>query len=174
MALFNNPKGVVITLVVFVALLVLFAAIPQCHAAGIDGPLDAPYVQISGGEAVVRGSTQVLDLTFTEPAPQLRHAFWQESLDVVGTSTFKGQSVPNNMIARGLFMEGAGRFDLGIGLSWMLNPAPYNGSNVNFNLQADYRFKFLPVTLTYTHFSNAGMKEPNYGRDLVLFGYRFH
>lgn len=168
--LFNlNPK-VLIPVLGLVALLVLGLALPKCHAAEV---LDAPYVQFSAGAAVIRGPAPVMDLTFTEPAPQLRNAYWQESLTVIGTSTFRGNPVPNNFALRGLFVDGFGRFDVGLGLSWMQNPAPYNGSPVNFNLQLAYRFVVLPVTVTYTHMSNAGSREPNLGRDIVLLGWRF-
>lgn len=138
------------------------------HAA----PLDAPYVQLSGGAAVIRGVTPVLDLTFTEPASQLRHAYWQESLTAIGTSTYNGKPVPNNFILRGLFVDGFGRFDVGLGVSWMQNPAPYNGSAFNANLQLAYRLG-LGATLTYTHLSNAGSRLPNLGRDILLIGWRF-
>ena len=168
--LFNNPKKVQYAIYGFVAVFILGLALHKCHAAEV---IDAPYVQVSGGAAVVRGPTQVLDLTFTEKAPQLEGAFWEESLTIVGTSTYQGQNVSNNMLLRGLFMDGFGNTDVGLGVCWMLNPGPYNGSNMNFNLQLDHRYTFLPITLTYTHCSNAGMRLPNLGRDLVMVGWRF-
>lgn len=169
MKLFNLNFKTMIAVLAVVALLTLGLLLPTCHAA----VLDAPYVQLSGGAAVVRGQTPVLDLTFTQPAPQLRKAYWQESLTVIGTSTFRGQDAPNNFVLRGLFIDGLGHFDVGLGLSWMQNPAPYNGSAVNFNLQLAYRLGF-GATLTYTHLSNAGSRLPNYGRDILLVGWRFH
>lgn len=170
MRLFNLSWGTLTAVLILVLLLAIGLAIPQCHAA----PLDAPYVQLSGGAALIRGPTPSMDLTFTEPASVLRNAYWQESLTVIGTSSFRGASVPNNFVVRGLFVDGFGRFDVGLGLAWMQNPAPYNGSPVNFNLQFAYRFIELPLTLTYTHLSNAGSQTPNLGRDIVLLGWRFH
>lgn len=172
--LFNNPPKVVIALVVFV-LLLLAGMIWAGHARAAETqPTFAPYVQFDVGSTVVRGTAPVLDLTFTTPSSQLRGAYWEGAMTVIGSSTWNGVNAPNNVAARGLFLDGFGHFDLGLGLSWMMNPTPYNGSNVNFNLQADYRFTFLPITLTYTHMSDAGMKMPNYGRDIVMIGYRFH
>lgn len=168
MSLFRNPPKVVIIIGIFVAAFAAGLIWNKAHSA----PVDAPYVQLSGGSAVVRGYAPVLDLTFTEPAPQLHGAYWQESLTVIGSSTFNGQQAPNNFVARGLFVDGFGKFDIGLGLSWMQNPAPFNGSAVNFNLQLAYRLP-LGATLTYTHLSNAGTKLPNYGRDIVLVGWRF-
>jgi Lipid A 3-O-deacylase (PagL) len=170
--LFNLNWKVVIPVVILIILLLLGMIWPKAHAA--EAPLDAPYVQFGVGAAVVRGETEAIDLTFTQPASVLRNAYWQESLTVIGTSTFQGKDVPNNFAARALFVDGFGRFDVGLGLSWMQNPGPYNGGNINFNLQLAYRFVFLPLTLTYTHMSDAGSKLPNYGRDIVLLGWRFH
>lgn len=170
--LFNLNKGTTVAVLIFVGLLVLGMALAECHASE-STPLDPPYVQFSGGSTVIRGQAPVVDLTFTEPASVLRHAFWQESLTIIGQSSFRGQDVPNNFVARVLFVDGFKRFDVGLGLSWMQNPSPYNGSPVNFNLQFGYRFKF-GATLTYTHLSNAGSRLPNLGRDIVLLGWRFH
>ncbi len=171
MKLFNLNWKVLVGVLGLVALLVLGFIIPQCHAA--ESPLDAPYVQISGGYTVVRGPTPVLDLTFTEPASVLRNAYWQESLTVIGTSTFEGQNAPNNFMLRGLFVDGFGHFDVGLGVAWIQNPAPYNGSPMDFALQLAYRFSF-GTTLTYAHVSNAGSRLPNLGRDMIFAGWRFH
>lgn len=174
MKLFNLEPKTLIAVLGLVALLALGFFIPQCHAANLlESPTDAPYVQLSGGAAVIRGSSPVLDLTYTEPAAQLRNAYWQESLTVIGTSKFRGQDVPNNFAIRGLFVDGFGRFDVGLGVAWMQNPAPYNGSPINFNLQLGYRL-LCGASLTYTHLSNAGSRAPNLGRDIVLIGWRFH
>jgi hypothetical protein len=169
--LFNLNKKTTIAVLGLIAAIIIGAALAKCHAA--ETPLDAPYVQFSGGSTIIRGQTPVLDMTFAEPASVLRHAFWQESLTVIGQSTYQGQNVPNNFAARVLFVDGFGSFDTGLGLSWMQNPYPYNGSPVNFALQCDYRFRF-GATLTYAHMSNAGSRLPNLGRDIVMLGWRFH
>lgn len=169
MKIFNLDKKTLIAILIFIVVYVAGLIWNKAHSA----PLDAPYVQFGVGTTFVRGPAPVLDLTFTEPASQLKGAYWQESLTIIGTSTFNGQSVPNNFAARGLFVDGFGRFDVGLGLSWMQNPAPYNGSPVNFNLQLAYRLGF-GATLTYTHLSNAGSRLPNLGRDILILGWRFH
>lgn len=173
MALFRNQKPIVKAIFVFLGLFVAGLALNKCHGKDL-GPVDAPYVQFDTGAAVIRGPAPVIGVTFAEPASVLPNAFWQESLTIIGTSKFRGQDYPNNAILRGLFVDGFGRFDVGLGVSWMVNPAPYNNpTGFNFNLQLDYRFKTLPLTLTYSHFSIAGMREPNLGRDLVMLGWRF-
>jgi hypothetical protein len=167
--LFQLKPRVTLIVLAVIALFSLGLLLPKCHAAA----LDAPYVQLSGGEAVVRGQAPVLDLTFTEPAPQLRKAYWQESLTIIGTSTFQGRPVPNNFMLRGLFVDGFGNFDVGLGVAWVDNYLPYNGQHVNFALQLAYRFALGP-TLTYAHVSDAGTTANNLGRDMVLLGWRFH
>lgn len=166
--LLNLDKKVLWIVILFVALFAAGLIWNKAHAA----PLDAPYVQLSGGAAIVRGTAPAADLTFTESASQLHGAYWQESLTIIGTSNFRGSPAPNNFIVRGLFNDGFGRFDVGLGVSWMQNPAPYNGSPVNFNLQLAGRL-WGGLTLTYTHISNGGSREPNLGRDVVLLGWRF-
>jgi hypothetical protein len=173
MKLFNLDWKTLVLVLALVALLAFGLIYPGKHHAAHAADTGAAYTQLGGGAAIIRGSTIVADLTFTEPASVLRNAYWQESLTVIGTSQFRSQNVPNNFVARGLFVDGFGNFDVGLGLSWMQNPAPYNGSPINFNLQLAYRFRRLPITLTYTHMSNAGSQEPNLGRDIVLLGWRF-
>jgi hypothetical protein len=62
-------------------------------------------------------------------------------------------------------------FSAGIGMSYMLNPFPYNGSNVNAELLLGYRYGSFQIQ--WKHWSNAGARMPNYGRDVLFVGYRF-
>lgn len=169
--IFNLNLKTALAVSALILLIILGLAVPQCHAADA---FNAPYVQFSAGSAIVRGPTPVLDMSYTLPAPQLRNAYWQYSLTLIGQSEFRDKLAPNNMVVRALFVDGLGQFDFGIGPSWMMNPDPYNGSQVNFNLQIAYRFKVKPITLTYTHLSNAGQSDHNLGRDLLLIGWRFN
>jgi hypothetical protein len=165
MGLFNNPPWVVRILILFVIVFAL-GMLMRCHAA-------ESYVQLSGGSTYIRGPAPVLDVGFTWIAPQSRHDFWKTDLTVIGSSTFRGQPAPNNFAVRGLYVTGFGHFDIGLGLAWLQNPAPYNGSPVNFTLELAYRFQRIPITITGSHISNAGTQSPNYGRDFLTIGYRF-
>ena len=180
-SLMNLPAKVWLIVALFVVLFV-FGLAHRAHAE--DG-----WVQVSGGGTIVRGPAPVADLGFTWPA---RHNdFWKADLTLVGSShygyivtedcnhgptchlVYTDMPAPNNFIVRGLYVTGFGHFDLGLGVSWMQNYLPYNGGNVNLNLEMAYRFQRLPITFTYSHFSDAGSKLPNYGRDLVMLGWRF-
>ena len=168
--LFNLAPTTKIAVLIFIGLFALGLALSKCHAAE---PNDAPYAQLSAGSTIVRGVAPVLDFTLTEPAPQLNKAYFQESITLVGSSTFKGQAAPNNYFFRGLFVDGFGHFDIGLGVCWIDNPQPYNGQHLNMNLQLAYRFTVLPITATYSHCSDAGTQLPNYGRDILMIGARF-
>jgi len=168
---FNLSLSGTIAVLVFIGLIVAGLALHKCHAAS---PFDVPYAQFSLGGAAVRGPTEVLDLQFMEPSNIVPHSFWQFGMTAIGESTFKGLDYNNNLVFRGLFCDGFGPVDVGIGIAYMTNYLPYNGGNINANLQIDYRFRKWPITLTYTHFSDAGSKLPNYGRDVILVGWRFH
>jgi hypothetical protein len=165
--LFNlNPK-LAIVVAVFVALFIL-AFVTKCHAEEAGG-----YAQISAGSAVVRGEAPVLDVGFTWPSGFRPGDFWKGDLTLIGTSSFKGEDVPNNFAVRGLYVAGFWHLDVGLGVSWMQNYLPYNGGPVNFCLELAYRFQRWPITINYTHMSDDGTKLPNYGRDLVMVGWRF-
>lgn len=169
--LFNNPKQIVIAICFFIAVFVLSLGGWKCaHATGSTDP---PYMQFSAGSTYIRGPAPVICLAATWPSTQAPRNFWKLDLDVIGSSTLDGHSAPNNFALRGLYVSGFRYLDIGLGLGWIQNPRPYNGSPVNFTLEVAYRFRALPVTLTVSHISNAGTQSPNLGRDFVTLGYRF-
>jgi hypothetical protein len=131
-----------------------------------------PQIQVSWGYAVIRGEAPALHIAWDYPSGHGNDAI-RASMTLVGHSTFEGTEYPNNYMFAVQYITGYKQFDIGLGPSWMENPKPYNGSNVNFNLTFGYRFERVPVTLWYDHFSCGGACSPNYGRDLVLIGYRF-
>lgn len=174
-SLFNLNLKTFIAVSVFVALFVAALALNKCHAANAVNldPTQAPTVQFGLGSTTIRGPAEVMDLQFTNPAPQLKGAYWQYGLTLIGKSTYQGIDQPNNMVLRTLFVDGFGHVDFGLGVSWMLNPEAYNGSNVNFNLQAGYRFTKWPVKISWNHLSNAGETAHNLGRDMIIIDWIF-
>lgn len=163
--LFNLSPAVYLAVLLVIVLFVTALA-TKCHAA-------TGYVQVSGGSTVVRGAAPIIALDFAYPSGFEPGDFWKGGLIMVGSSTFKGADAPNNYILHAAYSAGFGHFDIAIGISWMQNYLPYNGGAVNANLEAAYRFERWPVTVTYDHFSDAGTKLPNYGRDMVMAGWRF-
>ena len=162
-----SHKATVAVIVTFVLLVILAAAIPQCHAG------EPAYTQISVGETLWRGPTEAAQLTFSVPANVLRNARWQGDLTFMNASRFNHVNYPIDSIVSGMFVDGFGHFDLGLGEAWIFDPAPYNGSHVNFALMAAYRFERLPITIAYRHWSNAGETTGNLGRDMITIGWRF-
>lgn len=162
----NAPK-LMIVLFVFVALFIAYMMLgKRAHGA------ESMTIQASSGAAVLRGVAPALNIAWDYPSGHGGDA-WRGSMTLIGHSTFKDTQYPNNYAFSAQYVTGLGHFDIGLGPSWMINPAPFNGSQINFNLLLGYRFTRLPVTLWYSHFSCGGACEPNYGRDILLVGMRF-
>jgi len=159
----NAPKLMII-LFVFVALFIAFMILGK-RAWSTE-------IQASSGAAVIRGIAPALNIAWDIPSGHGGDAV-RASMTLIGHSTFKDTEYPNNYAFSLQYVTGFGHFDIGLGPAWLENPRPYNGSNVNFNLMFGYRFTRLPITLWYSHFSCGGACSPNYGRDIILAGYRF-
>jgi hypothetical protein len=162
----NSPK-LMIVLFIFVALFIAYMILGK-RTWGAE----SMQIQASSGAAVIRGTAPALNIAWDIPSGHGGDAV-RASMTLIGHSTFNGTDYPNNYAFSVQYVTGLGHFDIGLGPSWMQNPRPYNGSNVNFNLMFGYRFTRLPVTLWYSHFSCGGACTPNYGRDLALIGWRF-
>jgi hypothetical protein len=160
----NAPK-LMIALFIFVALFVAYMML-GLRALGAE----SMTIQASSGSAVLRGVAPALNLAWDIPSGHGGDAV-RFSTTLIGHSEFKGTAYPNNYAFSVQYVTGYGHFDIGLGPSWMINPLPYNGSNVNYNLMLGYRFP--RVTVWYSHFSCGGACSPNYGRDLALVGVRF-
>lgn len=161
----NAPK-LMILLALFIALFIGYMLLGK-RAWGA-----APVIQASWGAAVIRGTAPAMNIAWDYPSGHGGDA-WRGAITLIGHSTLKGVEYPNNYAFSIQYLTGIGHFDIGLGPSWMQNPAPYNGTQINFNLTFGYRFTKLPVSIWYDHFSCGGACSPNYGRDLVLIGYRF-
>jgi hypothetical protein len=169
----NAPK----TMVLLFGFVVLFVmCIVWGKRAHADDAVDAtpfqPYSQLSLGRTAFRGGAPALNLGWTWAVPQSKSDMLMTSVSLIGSSRFQGIDAPNNYAFGVQYVTGLKQLDIGLGPSWMENPGPYNGSHVNFNLMLGYRFKRWPATIWWDHYSCGGACSPNYGRDLLLIGYR--
>lgn len=162
----NAPKFMIV-LFIFVALFIAYMIMGR-RASGAE----SMQIQASSGAAVIRGIAPALNIAWDVPSGHGADAV-RFSTTLIGHSTFQGTEYPNNYAFSVQYVTGLGHFDIGLGPSWMINPRPYNGNSVNYNLLLGYRFTFLPLTIWYSHFSCGGACSPNYGRDLALIGWRF-
>ena len=166
MALFQNKKQMVIYIVIF---LVLFfgSFLVSKRAMGAESIL-----QLSGGNTLARGPTEVLDLTVVFPQAGPKGSDFEFGVTMIGTSDYFGKPQPNNFLWHGELVNGYGNFDVGFGAAYLQKPDIYLGCNLQFTLQLQYRWSSRWVT-KIQHFSSAGTCSPNTGRDMALIGYRF-
>lgn len=144
-------------------LVLILAFATRCHA-------DEGYLQMSAGAAVLRGAAPALDLSLNWPDAGPRDAAIQVATTLVGASTFRGWN-RNQMAVQALVVDGFRAFDVGVGLTWLQNEDAYNSSPINYSLMLAYR---LPrITVLFRHWSNAGTRGGNLGRDLLFIGWRF-
>ena len=148
------------------AMLVLLLSTSQCaHAT------DAT---VSAGETLVHGpGALALDVMATQPSNILRGSYWYEGVTVIGAGQFHERAYKTDVAVRaGLMVPVTGKLDLGLGIAALAHPLPFdNASGLDFNPQAVYHIN-QRLTVTYTHFSDAGIRLPNLGRDVLLIGWR--
>jgi hypothetical protein len=90
-----------------------------------------------------------------------------------GSTTFKGQTVPNNWDLHAGFEGCHGPFCAALGALYLQRIDAVNGSHANFCLQLAYRFGWRRVSgIEVVHISNAGTTDPNIGRQAALVSFR--
>lgn len=161
----DNSNPMMVILAIVMALFVL-GLIAHKRAWGAEPTLVTP----SWGSTVIRGTAPVFDFSVRMPTGHAEDA-WNLETTLIGHSTFDGRTYPNNYIFSGEYITGLGPVDVGFGPSWMINPGPYNGTNVNIHLSLGFHWRHLE--LQYLHWSCGGACSPNYGRDAVVLGWEF-
>lgn len=179
---FNLSPGAIAGVLFLILLILIGLFVGKANAAVFD---EKPYVQFNVGATAFRGSTTAFGLDIVEPTNLVKGSDIIVGMFALGRSTWFKCPLENgkpqcesNLVWRVIFEDTVygnsfGAVRAGIGGSYMTNPLPYNGGRVNANLQLAYEFYKIPLTLTYTHFSCGGSCYPNYGRDLLLVGWRF-
>jgi hypothetical protein len=154
----SNSGKTAIAVGIFVTICIAAWA-TKCHGEGIA---------VSVGSAVLRGPTPALQVEWQWPAFEHRDAHWETGITMMGSSTFRGDNQTNSFAWDATFVDGFGPVDIGIGPAYVQNTDVYNHEGANYHLMLGYHYKRWFVR--YNHFSNAGSKQPNLGRDLVLVG----
>jgi len=158
--IFPHQKPVRYVLVAFVlALIAAFAT--QCRAGGL---------QLEAGSTIVRGETPSIGFVKSWRNRGVGDYSYECGFGLVGSSTFKGREQRNQGVAECLLVDGFGRFDIGAGLAAQSSADDYN-TRVNFSLLLRWRITDR-LSLAYRHRSNSGTASPNYGRDVLLVGWR--
>ena len=129
------------------------------------------YASFGVGPTIVRGSAPMLalDITFPEAGP--RDADYRLGVTLIGESTFANKPQPNQAAFFAEVVDGYKKCEVGVGVAYLQNVDQYNGSKPNFTLSAACRFGKWRATVR--HFSNAGTKMPNRGRDMLYISRAF-
>ena len=160
MKLFNNSKGVVVGIVIFI---LVFLAM-----AWRDAKADSELTFV-GGSAVVKGYAPAIGLDVRWPEAGPGTTDWEAGFLLSGESEYKGTQ-PNTVSLYGMLVPNYKGFETGLGFAYHNNAWAYSCQET-FALMAGYRTKRLMVR--WMHFSSAGSCKPNPGRDFVLVGWRF-
>lgn len=124
----------------------------------------------AGGSAVHKGNTLAFEATWTKP---YRNGYSiQEGLTYVGPSVAFNVSQPSKFQVVGRIIKTWNPVFVGFGVAAANRTDRYNGSALNFNELVGVTIAKC-IVLEFEHTSNAGLKDPNEGRNLVLVGYKF-
>lgn len=156
-------------IVVFVGLL-LGAFATSCRAEDLDDrktfERSRSELHIEPGMAFIRGETPALMLRLEWPNAGPGDTGYECTLGIIGSA----DKSPNQGVWSCLLVDGYGRLDIGLGVAMLHHTDTFNGSRANYALMLRYRFTDR-VSLTWRHYSNAGMTDVNKGRDLLLVGF---
>ena len=129
------------------------------------------YVSFGLGTTIVRGQAEMLALDITFPQAGPRDADYRIGVMIGGASEFRKNEQPNQAAFFAEVVDGYKKCDVGVGVAYLQNVDEYNGSHPNFTLSASCRFGKWRGTIR--HFSNAGTKMPNRGRDMFYISRAF-
>lgn len=154
-----------------VAIATFTSSLFGCRVCNAGEPAFEPQV----GAAVLRGSaTAALGASVRWPEAGPGTSDWECGLFVIDEYDYHGSSQPRQAIANCLLVAHIikKRVDFGAGAAYLYNTDAINGSNLNFALLARYQITDR-LTISWRHWSNAGLAQPNVGRDVVFVGWRF-
>jgi hypothetical protein len=159
-SLFPHAKTVRYVLTGFVIVLIVALA-THCRKAEAESA-----IAFEAGVQYLRGPAAAVVLGTRWDAPG--DGNWEAGLVLVGRN-------PNDRGVAGgqvLYIDGFGRFDIGIGLAYFNRVPDLLGSNLNFSLMLGYRLTDR-WAVNVRHWSNSGTTESNTGLDVITLSYRF-
>jgi hypothetical protein len=158
--LVGNGKAATIGIFTFIVLLA-FMFWHSAHAAEVD---------IAAGSSFgAEGYGPVLGLNIdTQIQPGLK-AF--AGTDLWGSTTYNGQTVPNNWDWHAGLEGCKWRVCAGIGPAFVQRVDAINGAHTDFYLGINYRITDR-LSLVLGHISDAGTTNPNVGRQALTLSYR--
>ena len=158
--IFDNEKGVVAAIVIFVLLLLTLFSI---KARGSE-------LTFEGGSAMVRGETPVIGLNVRWPRQGPVNTDWEAGFLLSAQSEEKREN-PNAFTGYGLIVDGYKNFEMGLGFAYTNVEWEYS-CQLTAALMARWRFG-QRMALQWRHFSSAGSCKPNPGRDFLTWSWRF-
>ena len=159
--LFDNPKPALYAIVVFVGLMLLLFSV---KSRGEELYFDA-------GSAVARGETPAIGLNIAWKEAGPVNTDYELGFKLIGSSTYRDEDQSNQFVVHGMLVDGWKNFEMGMGFAYFNVESDYT-CQFTYSLLARYRFT-QRIHLQAHHFSSAGSCDPNVGRDVVTFGWRF-
>lgn len=162
--LLPHDLGVRWALLLFVAIL-LAAFGTQCRKA------EDADLHFEAGSTIARGETPVLGLVVAYPGPL--DTSIEGGFTLIGSSTYGGEHQSSNIALHVAIVDGFGPVDVGLGVATMQNEDAYNSGDIQFMPFIRWWITDQLYLVLDRHFSNAGSRDDNLGRDMALLGWRF-
>lgn len=159
--LVGNGKAATIGIFAFIVLLAFMFT--KCHAAEVDMGAGSSF----GSE----GYGPVLGLNVAGQVPTNPGLWWVAGTDLWGSTTYKGQTIPNNWDWHAEVEGCKGPICAGIGPAYVQRVDQINGAHTNYYLGLRWKITSR-LNLTLGHVSDAGTTSPNVGRQALTVEYR--
>lgn len=169
MALLRNPKGTIITVLLFLTIFLGMWFLPASCAKAAD-------FEFAAGSTYIRGTTPVVAANVIWPKIVAKRADLYVGVMLIGDSTYRGEYQSNQAVFRAGLINYVGNLGFGIGGVVIQNEDIYNSGKLNYNLNITYKIKsweHSELAFRADHISNAGTSKPNLGRDMLFITYRF-
>lgn len=160
--LVGNGKAATIGIFIFIILLCIFFFRPA-HSAEVD---------ILGGSSFgTQGYGPTLGLGYRQAITPNKGLYFIAGTDLWGSTTYKGQTVPNNWDWHAGLQGCRWNICANIGPAFVQRVDAINGAHTNFHLGISYQIS-QRWSVVLGHISDAGTSNPNVGRQNLSISYR--